>query len=136
MATFAATALTVGGTAMILRQYYKAYAMSVSAQVGRSVYRKAGQDMNQKIVRQNIQALTNAEMRKFANKYPGSFYTTMTKEEAQLILGLEGQEVNRATITQAHRAVIMKNHADVGGSDYISTKINEAKALLTASLAE
>jgi hypothetical protein len=56
----------------------------------------------------------------------------MTVEEAYQVLGLEpGAE--RAKIISAHRSLMKRFHPDQGGSNYIATKINEAKDVLLAS---
>ena len=61
--------------------------------------------------------------------YQGGFDAVMTRREAALILGVrEGAAKQR--VLEAHRRVMMANHPDAGGSAFLSTKINEAKATL------
>ena len=65
-------------------------------------------------------------MRKF---YDGGFEPEMTRREAALILGVR-ESAAKDKVLAAHRKVMIANHPDAGGSDYIATKINEAKAKL------
>jgi len=62
-------------------------------------------------------------------KYPGSFCATMNAREAQLILAVSTWS-SKESIVQAHRELMKANHPDYGGSDYVATKINEAKDVL------
>ncbi|EYU22266.1 hypothetical protein ABFS82_09G005500 [Erythranthe guttata] len=61
--------------------------------------------------------------------YPGGFEQVMTKREAALILGVREREVLQK-IKEAHRRVMVANHPDAGGSDFLASKINEAKEIL------
>ncbi len=54
---------------------------------------------------------------------------TMSVKEALAILGLE-TGASKRKIVSAHRSLMKKYHPDQGGSDYLATKINEAKDVL------
>ena len=56
----------------------------------------------------------------------GTTNTTMTREEAYKILGLESGASEDA-IKEAHHKLMNKNHPDHGGSNFLATKINQAK---------
>eukprot|EP01089_Gocevia_fonbrunei_P002002 TRINITY_DN1195_c0_g1_i1.p1 TRINITY_DN1195_c0_g1~~TRINITY_DN1195_c0_g1_i1.p1 ORF type:complete len:113 (-),score=19.17 TRINITY_DN1195_c0_g1_i1:56-394(-) len=63
-------------------------------------------------------------------KYPDSgFNTAMDAQEASLILGLRSYSTAK-NIRTAHIKLIRANHPDSGGSDYIASKINQAKDVL------
>ncbi|ONK67832.1 uncharacterized protein A4U43_C05F4250 [Asparagus officinalis] len=65
-------------------------------------------------------------MRRF---YEGGFQSTMTRREAALILGVR-ESVPADKVKEAHKKVMVANHPDAGGSDYLASKINEAKDIM------
>ena len=55
--------------------------------------------------------------------------STMSRAEALKVLGLP-EGASEDDIRTVHRKLIMSNHPDKGGSDYLASKINEAKDVL------
>lgn len=66
-------------------------------------------------------------------QYAPDSESTMTRELALEILGLEG-EPDKKTITRAHRSLMQKMHPDRGGSGYLAQKVNAAKDFLIKQL--
>lgn len=59
----------------------------------------------------------------------GGFKSKMDLREALNILNLvSGQNLDK--VKESHRRLLLKNHPDRGGSNYLSIKINEAKDLI------
>eukprot|EP00759_Apiculatamorpha_spiralis_P031512 PhF_6_TR3333/c0_g1_i2/m.4704/K09539/DNAJC19; DnaJ homolog subfamily C member 19 len=65
----------------------------------------------------------------FSQYERGGFLPNMTPDEARLILGVSAQS-SADEIKKAHRELISKNHTDVGGSELLARKINEARDIL------
>jgi len=61
--------------------------------------------------------------------YEGPFESPMTRREAALILGVR-ETANAKRIKDAHRRIMRINHPDVGGSAFLTAKVNEAKEML------
>jgi DnaJ-domain-containing protein 1 len=60
---------------------------------------------------------------------PQSAAAGMTRREALKVLGLT-DGATEEDIRAAHRRLMLQNHPDKGGSDYLASKINEAKDFL------
>ena len=56
-----------------------------------------------------------------------------SKDEAYKILGLDF-DATKDDIISAHKELIRKNHPDKGGSDYLSSKVNEARDILLKNI--
>jgi len=61
--------------------------------------------------------------------YRGGFQSEMSRREAAQILGLR-ESAPEAKVKESHRKIMIANHPDQGGSEYVATKINEAKDVL------
>ena len=60
------------------------------------------------------------------------YYNTqdrMSKKEALEILGLQ-EGASREQIIRSHQNLVKKNHPDLGGSDWVTKKLNQARDIL------
>ena len=60
------------------------------------------------------------------------YYNTqdkMSKKEALEILGLQ-EGASREQILSSHQNLVKKNHPDLGGSDWVTKKLNQARDIL------
>ena len=76
-----------------------------------------------------------ADWQSYTNKTeppPAAAPSGMTRTEALKILGLQ-EGASEDDIHAAHRRLMMQNHPDRGGTDYLASKINEAKDFLIGS---
>lgn len=60
---------------------------------------------------------------------PSKAHTAMDKAEALEILGLEAT-ASPADIEAAYKSLIVKNHPDQGGTDWLAARLNEARSIL------
>lgn len=71
------------------------------------------------------------------SKYPlVGFAEPMTEQEALDIMGIEGDDIlnlNRQMLKTRYRKLMVMNHPDKNGSQYITQKINQAKDVLEKS---
>ena len=65
----------------------------------------------------------------FKNKYSSQKQYSMTRKEALDILGLK-EDATKKEILDNYQKLMKKNHPDLGGSDWITKKLNEAKEIL------
>eukprot|EP00386_Alphamonas_edax_P010235 GDKI01033208.1.p1 GENE.GDKI01033208.1~~GDKI01033208.1.p1 ORF type:complete len:119 (-),score=25.52 GDKI01033208.1:23-379(-) len=57
------------------------------------------------------------------------FESPMSKQEAYKILNVTAA-ASKDKIREAHRQLMLRNHPDNGGSNFVATKVNEAKDTL------
>nr|ANM86781.1 Pam18/Tim14 [Stygiella incarcerata] len=62
--------------------------------------------------------------------YRGTFAKEMNRKEAALVLGVNETFASIEDVKDAHYRLIRLNHPDIGGSVYLTRKINEAKDIL------
>ena len=55
--------------------------------------------------------------------------SNVTRAEALEVLGLD-ETASEAEIEAAYKALIVKNHPDQGGTDWLAARLNEARAVL------
>lgn len=60
-------------------------------------------------------------------------HSPMTVAEAREILDVDAS-ANATDIRAAHKRLIHKNHPDAGGTEYLASKVNEARDVLLAHL--
>jgi hypothetical protein len=53
----------------------------------------------------------------------------MSKEEARQILGVD-PNATKADVQEAYKRLMLRNHPDGGGTDYLASKINQARDVL------
>lgn len=79
----------------------------------------------------------NSHLREKFKRHPGGFNPRhMTEGEALDILNITGDEImklDKDMLKKKHRALMIQNHPDRGGSPYLAMKINEAKEVLEKS---
>ncbi|KAG7900239.1 hypothetical protein KL935_002982 [Ogataea polymorpha] len=90
---------------------------------------------------QQIAILNNIKVKPIDSKdpfwmYKGGFYEKMNETEALLILEIQPDEIlhlTHDTVKKRHRKMMLLNHPDKGGSEYLALKINRAKEVLEQS---
>ena len=65
----------------------------------------------------------------FKKNYSKSKQSSITKKEAYQILGLN-EGATKKEILESYQNLMKKNHPDLGGSDWITKKLNEARDIL------
>ena len=65
----------------------------------------------------------------FLKKKNNNIHDKMSKKEALEILGLQ-EDASREQIIKSHQKLVKKNHPDLGGSDWVTKKLNQARDIL------
>ncbi len=98
------------------KSWYLVHVFLQRASMGETAYRNKSQDDSQS---------------QGHRQDSGGFPSSPTRDEALLILGLNGNP-DRNEIIAAHRKLIQKLHPDRGGNDYLAARVNQAKDVLLA----
>ena len=75
--------------------------------------------------------INRGQARPQASAQPQNQAAEMTREEALRVLGLD-ETADKEQVVEAHRKLMQKVHPDMGGSDDLAARINEAKRILLA----
>ena len=132
------TALVVAGIAVGAGGIAYKAAVHLSGQAEESL--KAAREAAQKAAeerKKNPEPKKDGEKSSFATwfdsagrrHYEGPFESPMTRREAALILGVR-ETATAKRIKDAHRRMTRINHPDLGGSAFLTAKVNEAKEML------
>lgn len=115
-------------------QVYKTLTPLVIAQLNNIPINYARETLQTDYQRSRV---TDAQLRQRFQQYPGGFYSKMTESEALLILNVSPEEIaslDQRKLRQKHRAAMVQNHPDKGGSPYLAMKVNEARDVLARSV--
>lgn len=110
-----------------------ALGLGVSLTVGALTVRATARTVRQawKLTPAQVFALNNVSVTTNTHFLPGGFQRQMDTHEARQILGLPPTgSLSNAEISKRHRAMMAKNHPDLGGSGHLASKVNEAKQVL------
>lgn len=95
-----------------------------------ALYREASADEETvRLLEAYFDRTFGADWRNAQQEPPRARSSAMSRAEALKVLGLE-EGATEAEIRAAHKKLMMQNHPDRGGSDYLASKINEAKDVL------
>eukprot|EP01089_Gocevia_fonbrunei_P017715 TRINITY_DN5823_c0_g1_i1.p1 TRINITY_DN5823_c0_g1~~TRINITY_DN5823_c0_g1_i1.p1 ORF type:complete len:141 (-),score=30.51 TRINITY_DN5823_c0_g1_i1:63-485(-) len=117
--------------ALIIAASLGVAAVAIGSRFAITTYRRYRVGQLQK----DVQNVWGAAKQYIPKKTPGmrwddtGFQDQMTMREAAKILNIESY-ANKEKITGAHRKLMILNHPDFGGSDYLASKINQAKDIL------
>ncbi len=84
-----------------------------------------------KLLEAYLDRTTNFDWKKNTNDYDNNEYSydNMSIKEAYEVLGLD-ENADKEKIKQTYQSLISKLHPDKGGSDYLASKLNQAKDIL------
>jgi hypothetical protein len=94
-----------------------------------ALYREAGADPESARLIEAWLERRFPDWREDFQQKPAAASYGMTRQEALRVLGLE-EGATPDEIRAAHKKLMMQMHPDRGGSDYLASKINEAKDVL------
>lgn len=122
---------------VIKGQFLNQSLSSLSLEQLAELYRECASDADSVQVLEAYLERSHPEWRDSMHQHQGQpqsdLESTMTRELAMEILGLEGDPDKKAII-KAHRSLMQKMHPDRGGSSYLAQKINAAKDFLIKQL--
>jgi len=76
-----------------------------------------------------LERTTMQSLSSFFPKNLQGFESPITRTEAYKILNVS-PAASKEKVREAHRQLMLRNHPDNGGSNYVASKVNEAKDTL------